>query len=140
MGVLRAFRAGVPPDRNLNLEKIEFTPPPPSRFYRFHFRFSNPTRQEKSCIIFCYQVVFSLKLMKVVNNNTVKASVSFSKTVAEWADELAKRKGFEKNFSAYIADLIRRDKECDGIKLAMPIVCPPPRRSTKTERPELNES
>ena len=43
----------------------------------------------------------------------VKKSISLSIVVAEWADGLASKKGFGSNYSAYIADLIRRDKERD---------------------------
>jgi len=43
----------------------------------------------------------------------VKTSISLSGPVAGWADDLAAKKGFGTNFSAYIADLIRRDKERD---------------------------
>jgi hypothetical protein len=43
----------------------------------------------------------------------VKKSISLSIVVAEWADGLALKKGFGSNYSAYIADLIRRDKERD---------------------------
>jgi len=41
---------------------------------------------------------------------TIKRSVSFSDKVNNWAEEMADAKGFD-NFSAYIADLVRRDKE-----------------------------
>ncbi len=44
-------------------------------------------------------------------SQTEKLSVSLSKTVVSWAVELADKKGFDTNFSAYIADLIRRDRE-----------------------------
>lgn len=43
---------------------------------------------------------------------TVKTSISLSETVNTWAEELALKKGFD-NFSQYVADLIRRDKERD---------------------------
>src|SRR5580698_10060773 len=49
--------------------------------------------------------------MKLSRVEVVKKSISLSKTVSEWGDALAKRKGFGSNYSAYIADLIRRDKE-----------------------------
>lgn len=47
---------------------------------------------------------------------SAKLSVSLSKTVYGWAVELAEKKGFDTNFSAYIADLIRRDQERDAEK------------------------
>ena len=43
--------------------------------------------------------------------STVQRNISLSRAVAEWAEELASRKGHGSNFSGYIADLIRRDKE-----------------------------
>jgi hypothetical protein len=45
----------------------------------------------------------------------VKKSISLSIVVAEWADALAAKKGFGSNYSAYIADLIRRDQERDNV-------------------------
>ena len=49
----------------------------------------------------------------------VKKSISLSGLVANWADDLAAKKGFGTNYSAYIADLIRRDKEReDALQLA----------------------
>jgi hypothetical protein len=53
-------------------------------------------------------------------SDVVKRSISFSTLVAKWADDLADGKGFGTNFSAYIADLIRRDKEReDALKLTL---------------------
>jgi hypothetical protein len=43
----------------------------------------------------------------------IKKSISLSLVVAGWADTLALKKGFGSNYSAYIADLVRRDKEKD---------------------------
>ena len=43
----------------------------------------------------------------------IKKSISLSIVVAGWADTLAMKKGFGSNYSADIADLIRRDKEKD---------------------------
>lgn len=40
-----------------------------------------------------------------------KLSISLSHAVYAWAVQLAEKKGFDNNFSAYIADLIRRDRE-----------------------------
>jgi Arc/MetJ-type ribon-helix-helix transcriptional regulator len=37
-------------------------------------------------------------------------TISLSKVVQSWADEMCALRGFD-NFSAYVADLIRRDKE-----------------------------
>jgi hypothetical protein len=54
-----------------------------------------------------------------IKSDVVKRSISLSILVSEWADNLADQKGFGSNFSAYIADLIRRDKEReDALKLA----------------------
>jgi len=41
---------------------------------------------------------------------SVKTSISLSEVVNSWAEEQAAKRGFD-NFSAYIADLIRREKE-----------------------------
>jgi hypothetical protein len=45
------------------------------------------------------------------NSTIVKRSISLSKIVSGWADELAAKKGFGSNFSAYMADLVRRDRD-----------------------------
>jgi hypothetical protein len=51
-------------------------------------------------------------------SEVVKRSISLSRVVSDWAESLADAKGFGTNFSAYIADLIRRDKEReDQLKL-----------------------
>lgn len=44
-------------------------------------------------------------------------TISLSKVVNKWADEMMERKGYE-NFSAYMAELIRRDKEQDDNRKA----------------------
>jgi len=49
--------------------------------------------------------------MTTADSTVVKKSISLSRVVSIWADGLAARKGFGANYSAYIADLIRRDKE-----------------------------
>jgi hypothetical protein len=46
-----------------------------------------------------------------VKSIVIKKSISLSAVVAGWADDLADDKGYGTNFSAYIADLIRRDQE-----------------------------
>jgi hypothetical protein len=51
--------------------------------------------------------------MTTLKPTVVKKSISLSIVVAEWADGLAAKKGFGSNYSAYIADLIRRDREKD---------------------------
>jgi predicted alternative tryptophan synthase beta-subunit len=51
--------------------------------------------------------------MTTLKPTVVKKSISLSLIVSEWADALALKKGFGSNYSAYIADLIRRDKERD---------------------------
>jgi hypothetical protein len=54
-------------------------------------------------------------------SEVVKKSISLSRVVSLWADRLAAAKGFDSNFSAYIADLIRRDKEReDQLRLLTP--------------------
>jgi len=45
-------------------------------------------------------------------SKTVRATVSLSKVVSEMAEQLMRKKGYD-NFSAYVADLIRRDRERD---------------------------
>ena len=49
--------------------------------------------------------------MTEIRPSVVKKSISLSTVVADWADKLAQAKGFGSNYSAYIADLIRRDWE-----------------------------
>jgi hypothetical protein len=49
-----------------------------------------------------------------------KTSISLSSVIMSWGKELAEEKGFADNFSAYVADLIRHDKEnSDAIKRNM---------------------
>jgi hypothetical protein len=46
-----------------------------------------------------------------------KTSISLSSVIMTWGKELAEDKGFADNFSAYVADLIRHDKEnSDSLK------------------------
>ena len=40
-----------------------------------------------------------------------KTAISLNSVVLGWAKTLAEEKGFGSNFSAYVADLIRRDRE-----------------------------
>jgi len=59
-----------------------------------------------------------MKKKKPLNGQrVVKTSISLSVLVNQWAEELSAAKGFE-NFSAYIADLIRRDRERQDPKQA----------------------
>lgn len=51
------------------------------------------------------------KSQQSAGESSVKKSVSFSETVFGWAEDLAKKKGYGTNFSAYIQDLIRRDRD-----------------------------
>ena len=44
-------------------------------------------------------------------NGIIKRSVSFSPLVNKWAQEMAEQRGFGSNFSAFIADLVRRAQE-----------------------------
>ena len=46
-------------------------------------------------------------------NNIVKRSISLSPLVNQWAEELAEKRGFGTNFSAFLADLVRRAQEGD---------------------------
>ena len=45
------------------------------------------------------------------NSQVVKTAISLTPVVLNWAKQLAEQKGFGSNFSAYVADLIRRDNE-----------------------------
>ncbi len=40
-----------------------------------------------------------------------RTTVSLDKLVWKWANQMMRAKGYNENFSAYVADLIRRDKE-----------------------------
>lgn len=44
-------------------------------------------------------------------NNIVKRSISLSPLVNQWAEEMAAKRGFGSNFSAFLADLVRRAQE-----------------------------
>ena len=44
-------------------------------------------------------------------SKVVKTAISLSPKVMNWGKTLADEKGFGSNFSAYIADLIRRDND-----------------------------
>lgn len=44
-------------------------------------------------------------------SQVVKTAISLTPVVLNWAKNLAEKKGFGSNFSAYVADLIRRDQE-----------------------------
>ncbi len=44
-------------------------------------------------------------------NNIVKRSVSFSPTVNAWAEQMARARGQQTNFSAFLADLIREARD-----------------------------
>lgn len=49
----------------------------------------------------------------VVNGNVVKHSISLDPKVSGWADELANEWGYATNFSAFVAELVRRAKTSD---------------------------
>jgi len=40
-----------------------------------------------------------------------RKTISIAKVVMDWAEEIMRDQGFNKNFSAYVAHLIRQDKE-----------------------------
>jgi hypothetical protein len=44
-------------------------------------------------------------------SQVIKTAISLTPVVLSWAKKLAEEKGFGANFSAYVADLIRRDNE-----------------------------
>jgi hypothetical protein len=51
-------------------------------------------------------------------SKVIKTAISLSPKVMTWGKALAEEKGFGSNFSAYIADLIRRDNDlAEGKKL-----------------------
>ena len=57
-------------------------------------------------------------------STVLKTVISLSPKVKDWGKALAEQKGFESNFSAYIADLIRRDynaSQLSGQKLLAPL-------------------
>lgn len=43
--------------------------------------------------------------------DNVRTTVSIAKVVYHWAEQMMDAQGFNRNFSAYVAHLIRRDKE-----------------------------
>lgn len=45
---------------------------------------------------------------------SVKMSISLSPKVWQWANDLAEKRGFGTNFSAFIADLVRHNYEAIG--------------------------
>jgi len=53
-------------------------------------------------------------------NNIVKRSISLSPLVNQWANEMAAKRGFGTNFSAFLADLVRRAQEQDAASSATP--------------------
>lgn len=67
---------------------------------------------------------------------TARITISLSQKVYGWAEELCAVKGYD-NFSAYIAELIRKDKERDIKKVAAPASTYPPHRISAQS--ELNE-
>jgi hypothetical protein len=62
-----------------------------------------------------------------------RVTISLAKVVWDWANEMMEAKGFNKNVSAYVADLIRRDRDRELERTGT--VFPPP----KPSRLELNE-
>jgi hypothetical protein len=53
-------------------------------------------------------------------SKVIKRSISLSPVIAGWADQLAETKGYGANFSAFIADLIRRSWEQDKNSASIP--------------------
>lgn len=52
------------------------------------------------------------------NKTGVRTTISLTKLVAQWADEMMEKRGYD-NFSAYVAELIRKDKDDDDSKTLM---------------------
>lgn len=74
--------------------------------------------------------------MTKIDSMVVKKSISLSMVVSIWADALAVKKGFGANYSAYIADLIRRDKEReDELELSRIHLA-----GTRAEKPDVSSS
>jgi hypothetical protein len=63
-----------------------------------------------------------------------RTTISLAAVVWDWAQEMMRLKGFNDNISAYVADLIRRDKERQEQKTGAIF----PKRGP--ERLELNET
>lgn len=60
----------------------------------------------------------NLRRMKPeAERNDYRTTVSLAVVVWEMAEGLMDAKGFNSNFSAYVADLIRRDKESNSVAL-----------------------
>jgi hypothetical protein len=56
-------------------------------------------------------------LPKEASSETVRATISLPLRVKIWATEMCEEKGYD-NFSAYVAELIRRDKGIHPIREA----------------------
>ena len=54
-------------------------------------------------------------------NNIVKRSISLSPLVNKWAEEMAAERGFGTNFSAFVADLVRRAQDGQAVNFAQQI-------------------
>lgn len=65
--------------------------------------------------------------------NIIKRSISLSPLVNRWAEELAAERGFGTNFSAFIADLVRREQ--DAAKAA-PLPAQDPEKILREVRPK----
>lgn len=66
-----------------------------------------------------------------------RTTVSLAQVVWDWAEDLMEAKGYNDNFSAYVAELIRRDKEReDEKKAAAPVPAEHDRPSSKHVRSE----
>jgi hypothetical protein len=58
-------------------------------------------------------------------NNIVKRSISLSPLVNKWAEDLAAERGFGTNFSAFVADLVRREQQSAAATLHDSPALPP---------------
>jgi hypothetical protein len=67
--------------------------------------------------------------------------VSLAKVVWDIAKEMMESKGFNDNFSAYVADLVRRDKEREEAKQATHVAISEKLSSSPypSHQPQLNE-
>jgi hypothetical protein len=71
--------------------------------------------------------------------NDKRVTVSLAKIIWKTAENLMDLKGFNGNFSAYVADLIRRDQErLAGVERPSRVAQPPPAASRSTTSPRTH--
>ena len=65
----------------------------------------------KNADIACITNMICYSLIDMKNRSDKRTSISLANVVWQMAVEMMQAKGFNDNFSSYVADLIRRDKE-----------------------------